>query len=117
MPITIGDSTFRVSRLAEEARGGLIFLCGSVQNEVEAWKYFDKAILLSVDEETIRHRIGARTENDFGKSDYELDLILGWNRDIERAYEGYGAAIIDARQPLDDVVDDILELANAIAGG
>jgi hypothetical protein len=104
-----------VRRLAEGAGEDPIFICGAVQNEVEVWEYFAKAILLSVDEATIRGRIEARTENDFGKSDYELRLILGWNRDIESAYESYGAAIVDARQSLRDVVDDILEIVNGMS--
>jgi dephospho-CoA kinase len=101
-----------VRRLAKDAGLDLVFLCGAVQNEAAAWDFFDKAILLSVDEETIRQRISARTENDFGKSDLELEFILGWNRDIENAYAGYGATIVDARQPLRDVVEDILEITN-----
>ncbi len=106
-----------VRRLAEDAGEELIFLCGAVQNEVDVWEYFDKAILLSVDEATIRQRVEARTENDFGKSDFELELILGWNRDIERAYEGYGAAVVDVRQSLQDVVDDVLQIADGMARG
>jgi hypothetical protein len=103
-----------VEVLASEAKERLIFLCGSVQNEVEVWEYFDKAILLSVDEETIRQRIRTRAGNDFGKSDHELDLILGWNRNIEIAYSGYGATIVDARQLLQGVVDAILEIAQGV---
>ena len=106
-----------VRRLAEDAGEERIFLCGAVQNEVDVWEYFDKAVLLSVDEATIRQRVVARTENDFGKSDFELDLILGWNRDIERAYEGYGAAVVDAGQSLQDVVDDVLQIAVGMARG
>ena len=78
------------------------------------WEYFDKAILLSVDEVTIRQRIRARTSNDFGKSDLELQLILGWNRNIETEYAGYGAAIVDARRSLKDVVEEILEVTEAL---
>ena len=100
-----------VRRLAEDAKEGPIFLCGAVQNEVEVWEYFERAILLSVDEETIRQRIRARTSNDFGKSDLEVEMILGWNQDIETAYAGYGAAIVDARRSLKDVVEEILEVA------
>jgi|ERR1017187_857298 dephospho-CoA kinase len=100
-----------VRRLAEEADGRLVFLCGAVQNEVEAWEFFDSVILLSVDEGTIRQRIESRTDNDFGKSDHELGLILGWNQNIERGYEGYGAFIVDARKALPDVVEDVVRMA------
>ena len=68
-------------------------------------------ILLSVDEGTIRQRIESRTDNDFGKSDHELGLILGWNQNIERGYEGYGALIVDARKALPDVVEDVVRMA------
>jgi dephospho-CoA kinase len=99
-----------VRRLAVEAEANLIFLCGAVQNEAEAWEFFDKAILLSIDEETIRQRLVARTENDFGKSDHELSLILGWNKNIESNYGAYGAVIVDARKALSDVVDEVVRI-------
>lgn len=100
-----------VRRLAVVAKEKLVFLCGAVQNEIEAWQFFDQVILLSVDEETIRQRIASRTNNDFGKSDHELGSILGWNQNIEANYEGYGAFIVDARQALPDVVAEVVRMA------
>jgi dephospho-CoA kinase len=107
----------RVRALAAEAKDKLIFLCGSVQNEIKVWEFFEKAILLSVDEETIRKRIESRTENDFGKSDHELALILGWNQNIESNYEGYGAFIVDARMAISDIVDEVVRIVEGRADG
>jgi dephospho-CoA kinase len=101
----------RVRRLASEADERLVFLCGAVQNEVDVWEFFNKAILLSVDEDTIRKRIESRTDNDFGKSDQEMNLILGWNRNVESNYAGYGAVIVDARRSLSDVVKEVVRIA------
>lgn len=49
----------------------------------------------------------ARTSNDYGKTDEELDVILRWNAVLEPRYRERGATIIDAGRPLPDVVEDV----------
>lgn len=63
---------------------------------------------LTIDEETLRHRIATRTTNDFGKTTAELGLILKWHKILEQDNRHYGAVMIDATRPLDEVVDDIV---------
>jgi dephospho-CoA kinase len=98
----------RVERLAELAREQTVFLCGSVENEDEVWDLFDTVVCLVLDESTLRERIAARTTNEFGKRPEELEAILKWNPTMETSYRGLGALVVDANQPLADIVDQIL---------
>lgn len=93
-----------------------MFLCGSVSNEVQVRDMFIQLVLLSVDEQTMRHRLATRTTNDFGKNPHELAGIVGWQKTIDEDYRRLGATIIDATRPVSVVVDDILRLTGGWRG-
>lgn len=97
----------RVREFKESAGDRVAYLAGAVENENEVWDLFDTVVCLTADDDTIRHRLTNRTENSFGKSDKEMAMVLGWNAEIEKQYRAYGAMIINASQPLTDVVDAI----------
>lgn len=100
----------RVKALAANARDKHVFLCGSVENEKEVWDSFDQVICLVIDDDTVRRRLAARSNNDFGKSAEELQMVLGWNK-AQAQYREFGATIVDATVPLDLVVDAVLVAA------
>jgi hypothetical protein len=100
----------RVQSLAATASSGVTFLCGSVENEVDVWQYFDHVVCLVLDDETLRHRLATRTTNEFGKHPEELAAALKWNPTAEDRYRKRGATILDATRPLDVVVREVLAL-------
>jgi len=105
----------RVEELSNRAKGRLAFLCGLTENENQVWHLFSETIYLAIDEATLRERLATRTSNDFGKSDHELAAVLKWHKVGPEQYRTFGATIIDATQPLADVVDDVL--TTAMSGG
>lgn len=98
----------RVEELGMLAREGLVFLCGSVENEEEVWDLFDAVVCLVLDEATLRTRLAARTTNEFGKNAIELEAVLQWNPTLEASYRNRGAIVVNAKQPLLNVVEEIL---------
>ncbi len=106
--VTYKVSRERVEEIAQKAVDRPVFLCGVAENDTELWDLFSKVFALSVDEPTLRHRITTRTSNDFGKLPHELKGILEWNKTGEQEYRKLGAVIIDATQPIEKVVDEIL---------
>ncbi len=99
----------RVEELAARAGDKLVFLCGSPSNADEMQDLYDKVVLLNVDRATLKSRIAARTDHDFGKAPRELKAILGWHDSFQNRYKDSGAIIVDATQPLGQVVGDILD--------
>lgn len=93
-----------------------IFLGGSVENELDVWDLFDAVVCLVIDDATVRERLASRSDG-FGKAPDELARILAWNRTAEANYRRFGATIIDATQPLDDVVADVLRVAEEAGEG
>jgi 5'(3')-deoxyribonucleotidase/dephospho-CoA kinase len=106
--------TWKVSRSAiEKLRASAgdepVFLCGVVANDAdELWDLFNKVVALTLDEQTLRHRITSRTNDDYGKNAHEFAALLKWIQTAETDYVRLGATIIDATKPIEQVVDDIL---------
>jgi hypothetical protein len=87
----------------------VLFVCGSSRNRDRFLPYFTKIFNLRIDDTTMRRRLQERTNNDFGKQPEELELMLRLNRSDEKPT---GAVDVDAARPLDQVVDEVLRLAN-----
>jgi len=87
----------------------VLFVCGSSRNRDRFLPYFTKIFNLRIDDDTMRRRLQKRTNNEFGKQPEELELMLRLNRSDEKPA---GAIDVDATQPLDRVVDELLRLAN-----
>ena len=86
-----------------------MFVCGSSRNRDCFLPYFTKIFNLRIDDDTMRRRLQERTNNEFGKQPEEVELMLRLNRSDEKPA---GAIDVDATQPLDQVVDELLRLAN-----
>ena len=101
------DQQKAVSEL-ESPEPEVLFVCGSSRNR-EFLPYFTKIFNLSIDDDTMRRRLQERTNNEFGKQPEEVELMLTLNRSDEKPA---GAIDVDATQPLRQVVDELLRLAN-----
>jgi thymidylate kinase len=106
-------SKARISGLKEqsEKEGKTTFLIGYADDEDDIRHLFDKVILLSIDEVTMRSRIKERENSHFGKAPEEMADILIWlKNNNEDSYRRAGAFVIDATRPLNEVVDNIVEI-------
>jgi broad-specificity NMP kinase len=89
----------------------VLFVCGGSQNRNQFLPYFNKVFNLRIDDATMRRRLQARTADDWQvRSDgsFEIERVLELNRSNEKLA---GAIDVDATQPLNQVVDELLRLA------
>jgi dephospho-CoA kinase len=86
-----------------------IFLCGSASGEDKVWHLFDQVIALIIDEETLKHRLATRTNNQYGKTPEELAIELSLYKTYKDTMKNRGALTIDATRPLAEVVGEILQ--------
>ena len=87
-----------------------IFLCGAGIGEEAAWQYFDCVIALLIDPDTLKLRIAARTDNQYGKTSEELTRALAWQAKHNATYYAQrGAILVDATQPVEVVVGSVVE--------
>src|SRR5437764_4360745 len=103
----IWDQQKAVSEL-ESPEPELLFVCGSSRNRDRFLPYFTKIFNLRSDEDTMRRRLEARTEDDWTLGDEGVELMLALNRSDEKPA---GALDVDATQPLHEVGDEVLRLA------
>jgi hypothetical protein len=111
------DWVLSVPRIAELSRqaaesGGPVFLCGVASGDNEVWHLFSKVIALTADLETIKRRISVR-DNLFGKNPEQFAEITAWHDGYAQTYESFGAEVLDATRPLNQVVDHILAISAA----
>jgi len=102
------DEQKAVSEL-ESPEPEVLFVCGSSRNRDRFLPYFTKIFNLRIDDDTMRRRLQERTNNEFGKQPDEVELMLRLNRSDEKPA---GAIDVDATQPLRQVVDEVLRLAD-----
>jgi hypothetical protein len=98
-------------RARADAASHVVYVCGPAGGEEEYWDLFDLMISLTVDNETLGRRLRERTTNTYGKAPHEREMILTANLAFPESYQARGAVLVDATQPMDDVVDAILALA------
>ncbi|HSX24633.1 MAG TPA: AAA family ATPase, partial [Candidatus Andersenbacteria bacterium] len=88
-----------------------VLICGISSNQKKLLPLFEKVILLTLDNDLLRQRLANRTgENEFAKTESEQLHILEWKDDWEKETLEAGAVQINANQPLESIVKEILEL-------
>ena len=98
----------KVQALAANRDHPMTFFCGGSRNFAAFIHLFDNVFVLQVDEETLRRRLDARPDDEFGARPDERELIIRLHRTGEDTPDG---VLIDATRPLSQVVDEILRVA------
>ncbi len=104
----------RLDELIRAAAPATLYVCGGAANELELADRFTHVFLLEIDEPTMLARIDARQDNDWGRIGDTREYLRRFLPGYQARLRASGAIPIDARQPLDQVLDAILSrtLAN-----
>jgi len=98
----------RLDALIRAAAPATLYVCGGAANELELADRFSHVFLLEIDEPTMLARIDARQNNDWGRIGDTREYLRRFLPGYQSRLRASGAIPIDARQPLDRVVDAIL---------
>jgi dephospho-CoA kinase len=96
------------TRLKELAVGRDVFLFGNSLKGNDISKLVDKIFYLQIDDATIKHRLTARVDNDYGKSKNEFVMVLRRKQADEKLIMQFQPIIIDASLPVHAIASDIL---------
>ena len=102
-------------KLLDGHEAGTLFVQGCVRNQGKFYPRFDAVVLLSAPAPVILERIASRTTNDYGKSAAERKLILRDLETVEPLLRAGCTHELDAAQPLDQVVADLIAISEALA--
>ena len=108
----------RLDELIRATAPATLYVCGGADNELELAHRFTQVFLLEIDEPTMLARIDARQNNDWGRIGDTREHLRCRLPELQDRLRAFGAIPIDARQPLDQVVDAILShtLASSAEG-
>jgi adenylate kinase family enzyme len=108
----------RLDELIRAAAPATLYVCGGADNQLELADRFTQVFLLEIDEPTMLARIDARQDNDWGRIGDTREYLRRKLPELQDRLRASGAITIDARQPLDQVVDAILShtLASSVKG-
>ena len=93
-------------------KADISFYCGSASNIFDLLELFDQTIVLIASHDAIRHRLTTRTNNDYGRTKEIQDYILKRKDAGDQELQDRGAITINADQPLDTVVKEILFMSS-----
>ena len=98
----------RLDELIRASAPATLYVCGGADNELQLANRFTHVFLLEIDEPTMLARIDARQDNDWGRIGDTREYLRRKLPKIQDRLRAFGAIPIDARQPPDQVVDEIL---------
>lgn len=101
-------SPARLDELIRAAAPATLYVCGGAANELALADRFTQVFLLEIDEPTMLARVDARRNNDWGRIGDTREYLRQFLPRYQARLRAFGAIAIDARQPLDQVVDAIL---------
>ncbi len=104
----------RIEALLDGHDDGVLFISGCVSNQGTFYPRFDAVVLLTAPANVILERVAGRETNGFGKSHAERDRILDDLAHVEPLLRAGASAEIDARAPLDEVVNALESIADAV---
>jgi gluconate kinase len=99
----------RLDELIAAAAPATLYVCGGAANELELADRFTHVFLLEIDEPTMLARLDARRDyHDWGHIGDTREHLRRFLPGYQDRLRTFGAIPIDARQPLDHMVDAIL---------
>lgn len=103
----------RLKNLMKENSGGIVFYCGTGGNILEVISLFDLTIMLTINDDAIRHRLTHRSTNDFGNTSEVQEWVISWKDWFEDGVKEFNPIVVDANKSLEEVTSNIIELVNA----
>ena len=104
----------RIEALLDGHDDGVLFISGCVSNQGKFYPRFDAVVLLTAPTNVILERVVSRESNAFGRREAERDRILYDLATVEPLLRAGATAEIDTCAPLDEVVDGLESIANAV---
>lgn len=98
----------RLDALIRAAAPATLYVCGGAANELQLADRFTRVFLLEIDEPTMLARVDEREDNYWGRIGDTREYLRGFLPAYQARLRAFGAIPIDARQPLEQVVDAIL---------
>jgi dephospho-CoA kinase len=102
----------RIEELLFREQGTVLYVSGTVSNQVRFYPRFDAIVLLAAPAEVLLRRITDRTTNTYGKTAAERELILRHIAEVEPLLRAGCTHELDATQKIEQVVAQLIEIGS-----
>jgi dephospho-CoA kinase len=102
----------RIAHLLSTEDAVVLFVSGTVRNQVKFYGQFDHIVLLSAPASVMRDRLRSRVNNPYGRRPDELAEILAFKQTVEPSLRRAAHLEIDTSAPLEEVVASIERLVS-----
>ena len=106
----------RIQELLADDDAAVLFLAGCAPNQGKFYPQFDHVILLPAPADVIVERLTTRTNNPYGKRRGEIARTLAMIETVEPLLRNGASHEIDTTNPVDDVVAEVLRIADTPGG-
>jgi broad-specificity NMP kinase len=109
-----GESLWREDRIDallsgdEHDESDVLFVQGTTRNQTVFYPRFDHIVLLSAPTEVLVERLGARTNNSYGKNPAELAETLGYLQTVEPLLRVSATLEVVTTVPVTQIADIVL---------
>jgi dephospho-CoA kinase len=100
----------RIAELLARSRKATLFVSGTVSNQGRFYPQFDAVVLLSAPADVMLARIESRTTNPYGKVAEDRELIVAHLDEVQPLLRATCTHEIDASQPIEDVVAELVRI-------
>jgi dephospho-CoA kinase len=107
----------RIERLLQVTDSETLYVSGCVSNQGKFYDRFNVIVLLSAPLEVLIERISNRTTNDYGRQAGEAERIAADLQAFETRLRATCTHEIDATKRLDEVVEELVAIAQEAAAG
>jgi adenylate kinase family enzyme len=97
-----------INSLKDKATNETIFVCGVAPDDETIIGLFDRIFYIDLDENNLKQRITARTDNDYGKNPNELIQIIERKKKLDARYAASDATIVNGKMSPREIADYIL---------
>ncbi len=104
----------RIQELLATEDAEVLFLCGTSPNQGAFYPRFDHIVLLTAPADVMVERLTSRTNNPYGKRPEEIERALLLKDEIEPLLRRGATHEIDTSMPLDQVVTEVLRVAEGL---
>ena len=107
----------RLDEVIAAAAPATLYVCGGAANELDLAGRFTHVFLLEIDEPTMLARLDTRENNDWGRIGDTREHLRRFLPGYQARLRASGAIPVNARQPLNHVIDAILAVTLAGSAG
>jgi gluconate kinase len=97
----------KLERILNDQTKENIFICGSATNRDKFLDRFTQVFILRIDDNTLKHRLQNRTNNNFGKNPTILKRQIAHNKGVVTYVQKMGFVLIDATKSIEAVINEI----------